>query len=719
MNMRWFVLTIFLCGFVFAAPTGLSIEINGGDEYTNSTAVSLALAQSGAENCSLSNEADFDPNSTYSSVSLPDSWDLESGDGAKTVYFKCVDSGGNWSDTESDDITLDSTEPSVSSKSPTGSITNRTPEISADVSDSGSGVDSSSIVLTLDGSSVSHSYSSGEVTYTPSSNLDFGSHDVSLFVADDAGNSENGTWSFTVGSEGVDVEDVEPGDDNYTAEDRPDIEFTLVDTGSGINDTSLAVTLDDEDVDSDDIDKSGNTYSFRPSSLTEGKHTVEISVRDTAGELTEYTWDFYVDTEEPVISLYVPSDGDVVTEVAYVSAMIEDDGSGVDEDAIFMEFNDVDVTSSANYDESSETFVFTPSVDLTAGVYSVQVWASDNVGNEAEAEWTFSISSDAPTVSSLNPSDGSTITDSTPDISAKITDPGTSGIDTDSIKLYVDGDQVTSDATYNAGSGVLTYTPSTALSDGEHTVRLRVENNNNDETDITWEFTVDASAPPSPDSFTVVQGENNTNLTWECSGDVSQFKIYGSVSPFTSVEGKAAIATVEGDVNEYEHDTTSKYYYALVAEDEYGNACEPLFASTCDVYSETGGWTDYECCKDDDCDSGYVCNIQTHSCTVATGTTVEADADDAINEADDAIQDAKSSGRNVTEAEDYLEDAQNAFNAGNFEQAEHFAQLAKNAALSAEKLPDADVDDGEKKELPCCPSTFILLAALGFAAMRR
>ena len=719
MKMRWFILTILLCGFVFAVP---SVLINGGDTTTDDTSVSLTLSADNATDCNLSND---DSNWTTFTYTTSRSWDLESGDGLKTVYLRCNENG-DWSSSESDTIILnttvpDTTDPVVSSKSPTGNIYNRTPEISADITDTGgSDVDESSIEMTLNGVSVTHDYDSGEVTYTPSSNLDFITYTVVLYVEDNAGNSENASWTFTIKSDGVDVEDIEPADENYTAESRPDIEFTLVDTGSGINHTSLVFTFDDDEIDSDDLDKSGNIYTFYPATLVEGKHTAEISVRDNADVLTEFEWEFYIDTSEPVISLYVPSDGDVVTDAPSVSAMVEDYGSGIDDDALFMEFNGIDVTSAADYDESSDMYVFNPSVELTPGVYTVEIWASDKVGNNANVDWTFSVSSDAPALSSLKPSDGSTVSDSTPEISAKISDSGTSGINVDSIKLYVDGDQVTGDATYNAGSGIVSYTPSDALSDGEHTVRLKVKNNNYDETDMTWEFTLDASAPVSPTSFSVTQDENGTLLEWNCSSsEVDQFNIYGSVTPFTSIEGKATLATVEGDTYEYEHDTTSKYYYAITAEDEHGNECEPLFASTCDVYSDTSGWTDYECCKDADCDTGYTCSVSTHSCRIATGTTIEADADDAIDEAESAIQSAKKAGRNVTKAEDYLEDAQNAFNAENYEQAEHFAQLANDAALSAPKLPDADVEDGGKEALPCCPSTFILLAALGFAALRR
>lgn len=721
MNMRWFILAVLLCGFVFSVPTVL---INGGDTTTNDTSVILTISADNATECNVSNDDSTWTNFAYNTSYT---WVLDSGDGTKTVYLRCNESGV-WSSSVSDDILLnttvpDTTDPSVSSKSPTGGITDSTPEISADVSDSDSGVNESSIVLELDGSSVLHNYDSGEVSYTPSSDLDFGSHNVNLFVADNAGNSENTSWSFTINSEGADFEDLAPEEGNYTSDNRPDIEFTVVNTGSGVDESSLVLTFDGSVISNSSIDRAGLSlsYTYSPSTLSDGNHTVRVCVDDDAAEESCVEWSFYVDTTAPYVGLFVPEDGGVVTSALYISAIIEDDDSGVDEDSIFMELNGVDVTSALHYDGSTETVTFSPSVELTPGTYEVEIWASDEVENEAREDWSFVVASDAPAISSLKPSNGSITTNPRHQISATITDTGSSGIDTDSIRLYVDGSQVTSDAVYNAGSGVLTYTPDEDLEDGTHTVELEVRNNNRQESTKEWSFTVDSSAPAAPSLLKVVQNDSGTYLSWECEDaeEVHSYTLYGSVNPFTSVEGKAPVETFDSDETEFFHDITSRYYYALVAEDEHGNECEPILASTCDVYTETDGWTSYECCRDADCESGYTCDVSVHTCKVATGTTEEADAEDAIEDAEDTIDSARKTGKNVTEAEDYLEDANNAFAAGNFEQAEHFAQLAQDSALSAESLPESELEDEGEKQLPCCPSTFILIAALGFAALRR
>ena len=146
------------------------------------------------------------------------------------------------------------------------------------------------------------------------------------------------------------------------------------------------------------------------------------------------------------------------------------------------------------------------------------------------------------------------------------------------------------------------------------------------------------------------------------------------------------------------------------------------FAGTCAEYS-SGEWTEYECCSDDDCDTGEYCDTSTNTCEEETTTsdTTEEEAEDAIDDAENAIDLAEEAGKNVTEAENLMQSAQNSFNAGNYDDAEYYANLAIDAALSAPYLDGnetttAEEEDGKKK-LPCCPA-FILLAVTGFLAMR-
>ena len=711
-NLVWLVLVSLMC-FSFAVPTALSIEINSGDDYTNDTSVTLALSATGAENCSLSN--DDSSWSTPFSYTTSKTWDLDSGDGSKTVYFRCISNNEtNWSSSVNDDINLDETAPDISSMSPTSSsVTDRTPEISADVSDDGSGVDETSIVLKVDDDTVTHDYSSGEVSYTPSSDLDFGSHDVELTVSDEAGNTAVESWDFTIASEGVGFENEEPEDGSWTLDDRPDISVDLVDTGSGINESTLTFEFDGTDVtDDEDVDYSSGTYSYDPPSLDDDNYTVRVCAEDNSGEESCFEWSFGVDTTAPEVSLLNPDDGDVVTSVYEISAYVEDEGSGVNEDRIFLELNGVDVSNSLDYDDGD--VVFEPSIDLTGGTYDVEIWAEDEVGNDVNVEWSFSIPSTAPSLSDKTPSDESTISDVRPEISIEIDDPGSSGIDSSSLMMYLDDDLV--DADYSGG--VFYYTPSSDLSDGEHTIEVIAENNNGERSTAEWSFSIDTTAPGAPKNFKAVQTTTGVKLTWTAPTEsFANYEIYSSTSAMTSIAGRNPITEPDSGATQYTHETTGKRYYAIVAIDSLGNPSSAAFASPCAEY-KSGSWNDYACCIDEDCDLGYYCNSTTHECNKLPDVVTEDEAEDAIEDAE-AIIEAKRETNNVTAAENLLNSAQNSLTAGNYEEAERLAHLARDEALSAPSLDGSDLEAEEedgKKQLPCCPA-FILLAVLVFSAL--
>jgi len=97
---------------------------------------------------------------------------------------------------------VDTTPPTISNLTPAdGALINTaTPTISATVTDA-SGIDTASIVMTVDGASVAHTYDSatGLVSYNvPASSLAEGLHTVALDVSDTVGNPATAGWSFTV-----------------------------------------------------------------------------------------------------------------------------------------------------------------------------------------------------------------------------------------------------------------------------------------------------------------------------------------------------------------------------------------------------------------------------------------------------------------------------------------------------------------------------------------
>ena len=95
----------------------------------------------------------------------------------------------------------------------------------------------------------------------------------------------------------------------------------------------------------------------------------------------------------------------------------------------------------------------------------------------------------APTITDLQPADGSCVNDSTPEICANYSD--ASGINTSSVTMKVDGTPVTITPTE---TGVC-YTPTTSLGEEEHTVMVNVSDVCGNPSSMSWSFTVDTTAP--------------------------------------------------------------------------------------------------------------------------------------------------------------------------------------------------------------------------------
>ena len=123
----------------------------------------------------------FNTNGTYTFTAYAEDW--AKNNNTKTVYF-----------------TIDTTPPDISNKLPTSwSYTNNTrPTISALLSDTGTGVNVNSIHMYIDNTEVSPTKTATSVSYTPSTNLSGGLHDIKLKVSDIAGNQAESVWYFCV-----------------------------------------------------------------------------------------------------------------------------------------------------------------------------------------------------------------------------------------------------------------------------------------------------------------------------------------------------------------------------------------------------------------------------------------------------------------------------------------------------------------------------------------
>ena len=202
-----------------------------------------------------------------------------------------------------------------------------------------------------------------------------------------------------------------------------------------------------------------------------------------------FNWTFTSrgDTTAPTISSAAPT-GNVNSAQPPISANYQDN-TGVDVTRVKLLVDGADVTAAAQV--SATSISYATAHPLAQGAHTVQFNVVDTTGNPASATWTFSVDSVAPTVTGQSPKSTQAASPAST-ISAQFADSGT-GVDTGRTVLTVDGQNVTAQASANAAG--ITFTPSSPLANGSHSVTLRVADHVGNTTDTSWTFGVDATGP--------------------------------------------------------------------------------------------------------------------------------------------------------------------------------------------------------------------------------
>jgi hypothetical protein len=421
-------------------------------------------------------------------------------EGVHNVYLEVQDdTPNNNRATASWWFTVDTIAPTITNLQPVNesSIGDSTPTIGATYADL-SGIDTGSVILLVDSVDITAqaTVTASDVSYTPAGPLADGVHDVSLEVSDLSSpqNVARKTWWFLVDTQPPAITNLQPANQSYTSDATPSIGASYSDP-SGIDTTSVRLWVDAIDVTSSSV-VTGSDVTYVPSiALIEGPHTVFLEVGDnSAPKNTAFgSWSFSVDTQPPVITNLQPTHLSVVSDAMPAISADYSDSSGIDVASVFFQVDGIDITASATVTPSGVTY--TPGSPLWDGFHNAYLEVKDNSNpqNLATETWSFTVDATLPLIFNIQPANQSITGDSTPDISAMYSDD--SGIDDGAVLLRVDGVDRTAQST--VGPNMVTYTPSSALSEGSHDVSLEVG-------DLavpanvaveTWSFTVDTQPP--------------------------------------------------------------------------------------------------------------------------------------------------------------------------------------------------------------------------------
>jgi len=313
----------------------------------------------------------------------------------------------------------------------------------------------------------------------PVTGLPQGVNNFSVAVADNAGNSASANGSFTVDTVGPQVS-------SLTASAPPDsgtanIAATFGDAVSGVDTGSVQLRVDGGLVSGCTVTTASLSCAVTGQAV--GSHSVELTLKDNMGNPASASTSFNVtDTRAPSISGMAPS-GLIASADAVISASFSDPapGSGVDAASVAVSLNGSPVGGCA----ASAAGVSCSVSGLPDGPHDVHVEVSDNAGNRAASDWSFTVSASGPVIGNLVPGNGSTYQNPKVAVSARVTD--VDGVDTGSIRFYFEGVDVT---TQIVGNGdVYTYN-ATGLADGAYTVRVTASDSAGHPAEQTWTFTV-------------------------------------------------------------------------------------------------------------------------------------------------------------------------------------------------------------------------------------
>jgi hypothetical protein len=404
--------------------------------------------------------------------------------GKHVAMLSVADNAGNVAEL-SWDFSIEEDAPVITEVMPSGTINNDMPVLSAKYSDKGTGIDVSSVVVTLNGEVVPATVGEGQVSYVVKEALiPSVGYVVGISVADKAGNIATASSSFRLETTAPVISGMTPTGTVQSIDVAVSANYS--DAGSGIDITTAMMKVDGVAV---NATPSASGISYQATKLTRGDHTVYVEVADNFGNVGSQSWSFKVEDTPPVIASIEPN-GEINTATPVIKATYSDAGTGVNVASVVLSLNGQILPAIATATQVSFE-VLNP---LSKGVtYKISVQVADKAGNIASKDASFTLETTPPKISSTKPSGTVSEADAAKgvEISAKLADDG-SGVNPESVKMWLDGAPVMVNATDASAIYV-----AKGLSYGEHNVRLVVADMLGNTTDTSWKFSVADTTPPT------------------------------------------------------------------------------------------------------------------------------------------------------------------------------------------------------------------------------
>lgn len=546
------------------------------------------------------------------------------GDGSYNIRINASDAAGNVSANSPVFVfTVDTAGPSapvvtsvIDDVGPvTGTLTSGNSTNDTKPTFNGTGEVGSTVHIIVDGSEIGTAVvnAQGNWTFTPGTALTEGPHAITFNATDTAGNtgSTSAPINLTVDTSAPTAPSILTASDNVGSVQTPlssgqstdDTTPTL--SGTAAANATITVYQDGQQVGTAQADGSG-AWSFTPSTaLANGSHTWSVTATDAAGNVSPASPDFtlVVDTTAPNAPVISQAVDDVGTITGPVSSGQSTDDTiprlvGTSEPFATVNIYEGTTLVGTGTADASGNWSILLTTTLATGPHSFTAQATDAAGNTSAPSATFNLTIDTtppaqPVLSSIVDDVGNAATPVangglTNDAQPTLTGTAEAGA---TVKIFDNGVQIGSVV---ATGGNWSFTPSPALSDGQHSLTFTATDAAGNASAPTngYVINVDATAPAAPVISAIVDdvgsvtgpvtGNNPTNDTRPA--------LSGTVEANATVriyDGSTLVGTVTADANgnwTLAQTTTTltegSHSFTATATDAAGNTSAPSTVTT-------------------------------------------------------------------------------------------------------------------------------------------
>ncbi len=343
------------------------------------------------------------------------------------------------------------------------------------------------------------------------------------------------TWSFTILSTPSTPSLSSPPNGSNTCDTTPHFEWSSV---SGADFYHIEVD-DDSSFSSPEIDTPASSSNYTPATpLSPGTYHWRVRASNSCGDsLWSSVWSVTILSAPLAPSLSSPSNGSSTCDTTPYFDWSPVSGAV----SYHIQVDDNSSFSSPEIDTPASTPYYMPESALSPGTYYWQVWASNSCGDGPwSSVWTITILPipSAPSLSS--PSNGSTISDTTPTF---VWDSVSGAI---SYTIQVDDNSGFNSPEIDQTTSSTSYTPGSALPDGTYYWRVQASNTCGSGSWATvWRFTVDTGCPTPPTPSLSVPA--NSSSTCDTTPTFSWGSASGATSYRIQVDDDSSLSSPEID----------------------------------------------------------------------------------------------------------------------------------------------------------------------------